>query len=110
MKKKLNLIEPAILCVCAIICVIMYVISPKDEPIKEWVIIKKHIEPKHETHGLQYIENIPFGYEETVPTKYYFDIKNHTAHNKTRTTTIEVTKKIYNQYKTDDIWYASDTN
>ena len=110
MKKKLNLIEPAILCVCSIICVIMCVITPKDEPIKEWTVIKKYIEPEHKSQSVLLMDNIPYYYEDTVPTKYYFDIEGHTAHNKTRTTTIEVAKKIYNKYKIGDIWHASNTD
>ena len=56
------------------------------------------------------MDNIPYHYEDTVPTKYYFDIEGHTAHNKTRTETIEVTKKIYNKYKVGDTRHASNTD
>lgn len=105
-----HIIILALLCLFSAIGIILKLIISKRHQLTKGIIIKKYKEPSQKVDNVILVDNIPVFYENTIPTTYYFDIEGYDRTNKLRITTIEVTKKTYDQYKIGDIWRTSNTD
>lgn len=106
MTKSPVIITLAITTLFGIIITVLYLIIPEPK-LSKGIIVNKHTEPEHKINHLQIVGDAPIFYDETIPAKYYLDIRGYDQNNKIQTITIDVSEETYNQYAIGDTWRSS---
>jgi hypothetical protein len=88
-----------------VIMVLDFVIP--DTELSKGIIVGKHTDAEYKINHIYIIGDIPICSDETIPTKYYLDIRGYDQNNKMQTITIDVSEEIYNQYAVGDTWNSS---
>ena len=101
MTKSPLIITLAIVTLFGIIITVLYLIIPEPK-LSKGIIVNKHTEPEHKINHLQIVGDVPIFYDETIPAKYYLDIRGYDVNNKIKTITIDVSEKTYDQYAVGD--------
>ena len=96
----------AIITLFSIIIMILDFIIPEPK-LSKGIIVGKHTDAEYNVNHVLIIGEVPVGYTETIPTKYYLDIRGYDQNNKMQTITIDVSEEIYNQYAVGDTWNSS---
>ena len=100
------IIAIAIITLFGLSIVVLDFIIPETELFKG-IIIDKRTEPEHKINHVLIVGEVPVGYNEIIPTKYYLEIRGYDQNNKVKTITIDVSEETYNQYAVGDTWHSS---
>jgi hypothetical protein len=100
------IIALAIATLSGIVIMVLDFIIP-DTELSKGIIVGKHTDDEQEINHVQIIGDVPVCYAETIPTKYYLDIRGYDQNNKMQTITIDVSEETYNQYAVGDTWDSS---
>lgn len=96
----------AIVTLFSIVIMVLDFIIP-DIELSKGIIVGKHTDAGYIINHVYIIGDIPVCSDETIPTKYYLDIRGYDQNNKMQTITIDVSEEIYNQYAVGDTWDSS---
>lgn len=100
------IIALAIVTLFGIVIIVLDFVIP-DIEISKGIIVGKHTDAEHKVNHVLIIGEVPVGYNETIPTKYYLDIRGYDQNNKMQTITIDVSEETYDQYAIGDTWDSS---
>lgn len=106
MTASLFIIAFAIVTLFGVIIMVLDFVIP-DIEISKGIIVGKHTDTEYKVNHVLIIGEVPVGYTETIPTKYYLDIRGYDQNNKMQTITIDVSEETYNQYAIGDTWNSS---
>ena len=96
----------AIVTLFGIVIMVLDFVIP-DTELSKGIIVGKHTDAEYKINHIYIIGGIPICSDETIPTKYYLDIRGYDQNNKMQTITIDVSEEIYNQYAVGDTWNSS---
>lgn len=96
----------AIITLFGIVIIVLGFVIP-DIEISKGIIVGKHTDAGYKINHVYIIGDIPVCSDETIPTKYYLDIRGYDQNNKMQTITIDVSEETYNQYAIGDTWRSS---
>lgn len=96
----------AIVTLFGIVIMVLDCVIP-DIEISKGIIVGKHTDAGYKVNHVLIIGEVPVNYDETIPTKYYLDIRGYDQNNKMQTITIDVSEETYNQYAIGDTWQSS---
>lgn len=96
----------AIVTLFGIVIMVLDFVIP-DTELSKGIIVSKHTDAEYKINHVYIIGDIPVCSDETIPTKYYLDIRGYDQNNKMQTITIDVSEEIYNQYAVGDTWDSS---
>lgn len=96
----------AIVTLFGIVIMVLDFVIP-DTELSKGIIVGKHTDAEYKINHVYIIGDIPVCSDETIPTKYYLDIRGYDQNNKIQTITIDVSEETYNQYAVGDTWDSS---
>lgn len=96
----------AIVTLFGIVIMVLDFVIP-DTELSKGIIVGKHTDAEYKINHVYIIGDIPICSDETIPTKYYLDIRGYDQNNKMQTITIDVSEETYNQYAVGDTWDSS---
>jgi hypothetical protein len=96
----------AIVTLFGIVIMVLDFVIP-DTELSKGIIVGKHTDAEYKINHVYIIGDIPICSDETIPTKYYLDIRGYNQNNKMQTITIDVSEETYNQYAVSDTWDSS---
>ena len=96
----------AIVTLFSIVIMVLDFVIP-DIELSKGIIVGKHTDAEYKINHVYIIGDIPVCSDETIPTKYYLDIRGYDQNNKIQTITIDVSEETYNQYAVGDTWDLS---
>lgn len=103
---SLFIIALAIVTLFGIVIMVLDFVIP-DIEISKGIIVGKHTDAEYKVNHVLIIGEVPVCYDETIPAKYYLDIRGYDQNNKIQTITIDVSEETYNQYAVGDTWRSS---